>query len=205
MHQKCNSHFVVLVWASHTLTICVCIWRSVLVHWFLPTLLCKTKVKRRTLAFLFFFQPCETGGSEEAHKKNFVVQPTRAMKSCFQTQFRKLFLNLKKTWCSFSWQRSRKMWNRMFNSGKRSGVSQLLASRHICLICYIFEMDFFFLNGCSQNLRCLGFVFCTCCAHVWITLSRPLDYAPIRLNGGVGEIFQSLHINPTPEVRFATR
>lgn len=92
----------------HFVTISVCIWMSVLVHRFLPTLLCKTKMKRRTLAFLFF-QPCGTGESEEAHKKNFVVQPARTRKSCFQTQFRKLFLHLKKNQCSFSWQRNRKM------------------------------------------------------------------------------------------------
>lgn len=37
-----------------------------------------------------FLLPCETGVSEEVHEKNFVEQPARVMKSCFQTQFGKL-------------------------------------------------------------------------------------------------------------------
>lgn len=143
-----------------------------------------------------FSQPCETGGSEEAHEKNFVEQPARAMKSCLQTQFRKLFLH-KKRRSFFHGSRTERCGTGCSVVEKGQVSRSCLTSLQSSFICFIFWnrfFFFFFMYGClfteSQMSKiCIFYthtVVCACWAHVWITPSHPRDYPLIGLSGGVG-------------------
>lgn len=92
-----------------------------------------------------FLLPCETEVSEEAHEKNFVEQPARAMKSCLQTQFGKLScIKKKKKTALFFYGRGTERCGTGCSVVKRGQVSRsCLASLQTCLICFIFEIDLF--------------------------------------------------------------